>query len=202
VARRRCARRARSTKLRKALTNDVSALFAKQHKLLATAQLARYKARLLKVVARSGKLEPWQTESQLRACEKAFDAGVGDIFVPALNGPTKAQLNEAFTKQLTAAATAFKESPAMQLQAIGSMRRRTGKPQKQPRGVRMGVGLVGAVHSKMGGGQGNLQTFAGYSAGLNSAHFLFSNDGALPDSSGSEPDLLRFQPKLNFDIAI
>ena len=90
----------------------------------------------------------------------------------------------------------------MQLQAIAAMRRRTGKQQKPPRGARVGLGLVAACHSKLGGGQGNLQTFAGYTAGLNSVHALFANDGGLPDSSGSEPDLLRFQPKLNFDIAI
>ena len=122
--------------------------------------------------------------------------------VPRLLGPSKQQLLDAFGKQLTTAATALQESPAMQLTAITAMRRRTAKPPKNPRGVRVGLGVVGACHSKIGGGQGNLQTFAGYTSGLNSAHVLFANDGAIPDSSGSEPDLLRFQPKLNFDIAI
>jgi len=60
---------------------------------------------------------------------------------------------------------------------------------------------VGAVRSKAGGGQGNLQTFAGYTSGLNSAHVMFSNDGLIPDSTGSEPPLFRWQPKMNFDIA-
>ena len=192
----------RGAKLRKAVQNDVSALFAKQHKLLATQQLQLYKARLLRVVSRSGKLEAWQREGLQRECEKGFDGGLSGLFVGGLNGPTKQQLVDAFGKQLLAAATAFQESPALQLQAIAAVRRRTGKQQKQPRGFNVGLGLVGACHSKVGGGQGNLQTFAGYTAGLNSAHFLFSNDGGLPDSSGSEPDLLRFQPKLNFDIAI
>ena len=85
---------------------------------------------------------------------------------------------------------------------MGKLVHRTAKPPKNPRGVRVGLGVVGACHSKIGGGQGNLQTFAGYTSGLNSAHVLFANDGAIPDSSGSEPDLLRFQPKLNFDIAL
>jgi len=76
-----------------------------------------------------------------------------------------------------------------------------GKGQKPPRGVRAGLGLVGAVRSKAGGGQGNLQTFAGYTSGLNSAHVMFSNDGLIPDSTGSEPPLFRWQPKMNFDIA-
>jgi len=192
---------ARSTRLRKALHNDVNTLFAKQHKLLTTQQTRRYKKQLLKVVGRSGRLENWQREGLQRSCEKSFDAGLSSIFVEGLNGPTKQQLLDAFSKQLTAAATAFQESPAMQLQAITAVRRRTGKAQKPPRGIHFGLGLVGACHSKIGGGQGNLQTFAGYTAGLNSAHFLFANDGAIPDSSGSEPDLFRFQPKLNFDIA-
>lgn len=193
---------ARGSKLRKAVQNDLSNLFAKQHKLLATQQVGRYKSQLLKVVSRSGKLENWQREGLQRQAEKSFDLGLTSIYVPGLLGPSKQQLLDAFSKQLTATATAFQESPTMQLQAIAAMRRRTGKQQKPPRGVRVGLGLVAACHSKLGGGQGNLQTFAGYTAGLNSVHALFANDGGLPDSSGSEPDLLRFQPKLNFDIAI
>ena len=85
---------------------------------------------------------------------------------------------------------------------MNAMRRRTGKGQKPPRGVRVGLGLVGAVHSKTGGGQGNMQTFAGYTSGLNSAHLMFANDGLIPDSTGSEPPLFRWQPKMNFDISI
>jgi len=193
---------ARGGKLRKALANDISSLFAKQHKLLAQQQLTRYKKQLLKVVARGGKLEEWQREGLQRQCEKSFDAALASLYVPRLLGPSQQQLLDAFGKQLTSAATALQESPAMQLTTITAMRRRTAKPQKNPRGVRVGLGVVGACHSKIGGGQGNLQTFAGYTSGLNSAHVLFSNDGGLPDSSGSEPDLLRFQPKLNFDIAI
>ena len=193
---------ARGGKLRKALANDISSLFAKQHKLLAQQQLARYKKQLLKVVSRGGKLEEWQREGLQRACEKSFDAALASLYVPRLLGPSQQQLLDAFGKQLTSAATALQESPAMQLTTITAMRRRTAKPPKNPRGVRVGLGVVGACHSKIGGGQGNLQTFAGYTSGLNSAHVLFSNDGGLPDSSGSEPDLLRFQPKLNFDIAI
>ena len=53
----------------------------------------------------------------------------------------------------------------------------------------------------MGGGQGNLQTYAGYSAGLNSAHIMFANDGLIADSSGQEPPFWRWQPKMNFDIS-
>jgi len=48
---------ARGGKLRKAIANDLSSLFAKQHKLLAQQQLARYKKQLLKVVSRGGRLE-------------------------------------------------------------------------------------------------------------------------------------------------
>ena len=90
----------------------------------------------------------------------------------------------------------------MQLQAIAAMRRKTGKAQKPPRGIRAGLGLTGAVHSAFGGGQGNIQTFAGYTEGLNSAHIMFANDGLIADSSGSEPPFWRWQPKMNFDISI
>ena len=94
------------------------------------------------------------------------------------------------------------ESPPMQLQAIAAMRRKTGKAQKPPRGIRAGLGLTGAVRSAFGGGQGNIQTYAGYTEGLNSAHIMFANDGLIADSSGAEPPLFRWQPKMNFDIAI
>ena len=88
-----------------------------------------------------------------RACEKSFDAGLASLYVPRLLGPSKQQLLDAFGKQLTTAATALQESPAMQLTAITAMRRRTAKPPKNPRGVRVGLGVVGACHSKIGGGQ-------------------------------------------------
>ena len=122
--------------------------------------------------------------------------------VPGLGGLTRPQLTTAFGKQLTELSSKFIESPPMQLQAIGAMRRRTNKGMKGPRGVRAGLGLVGAVRSQAGGGQGNLATFAGYQAGLNSAHLMFANDGLIPDSSGNEPPFFRWQPKMNFDISI
>ena len=90
----------------------------------------------------------------------------------------------------------------MQLQAIGAMRRKTGKGQKPPRGIRAGVGLVGALRGTWSGGQGNLQTYAGYTEGLNSAHILVANDGLVSDSTGSEPPFFRWQPKMNFDISV
>ena len=61
---------------------------------------------------------------------------------------------------------------------------------------------MGAARSKIGGGQGNLQTYAGYTEGLNSAHIMFANDGLIADSSGSEPPFWRWQPKMNFDISV
>ena len=64
------------------------------------------------------------------------------------------------------------------------------------------MGLVGALRSTFGGGQGNLQTYAGYTEGLNSAHVMIANDGLVTDSSGTEPPLWRWQPKMNFDISI
>ena len=65
----------------------------------------------------------------------------------------------------------------MQLQAISAMRRRMGKALKPPRGIRAGVGLVGALRNQFGGGQGNIQTYAGYVDGLNSVHVMYANDG-------------------------
>ena len=74
-----------------------------------------------------------------------------------------------FGKQLTEITQKFIDSPPMQLQAIAAMRRKTGRGMKPPRGIRAGVGVVGALRSTFGGGQGNLQTYAGYTEGLNSA---------------------------------
>jgi len=192
----------RRSRLQKALQADVQELFSKQHRLLTLTTLNHFKAQLLKVVSRSGVPQQWQQDSLRRSAEKQFDAALSALLVPSLGGPTRQQLNTAFGQQLTEQTSKYLESPPMQLQAMNAMRRRTGKAQKPPRGMRVGLGVVGAARSKIGGGQGNLQTFAGYTSGLNSAHFMFANDGFIPDSSGSEPPPLRFQPKMNFDISI
>ena len=100
---------------------------------------------------------PTQLARLASACQ-----ALSKLIVPALGGATRQQLNTAFGTQLTEQTQKYLESPPMQLEAMNAMRRRTGKGQKPPRGVRAGVGLVGAMHAKSGGGQGNLQTFAGY----------------------------------------
>ena len=74
----------------------------------------------------------------------------------------------------------------MQLQAIGATRRKVGKGPKPPPGLRWGVSLVGALRPLWGGGQGNLQSFVGYTDGLNSAHLMVSNDGATQDENGGD----------------
>jgi len=127
---------------------------------------------------------------------------IGGLLVDGVIEQTRAQLTSAFGKQLTELTAKYLDSPPMQLQAIGAMRRRTGKGQKPPRGIQAGLGLVGAVRSSFGGGQGNIQTYGGYVDGLNSLHVMFANDGLIADSSGSEPPPLRWQPKMNFDISI
>ncbi|KAL1521711.1 hypothetical protein AB1Y20_021366 [Prymnesium parvum] len=192
----------RRARLQKALMADLQELFSKQHRTLTMSTINRYKAKLLQVVSRSGFPQQWQQDSLRRSAEKHFDEVLSSLMVEELGGPTRSQLNSAFSKQLTEQASKYIESPPMQIQAMHAMRRRTGKGQKPPRGMRVGVGLVGAVHSKTGGGQGNLQSFAGYTSGLNSLHVMFANDGLIPDSTGSEPPLFRWQPKMNFDISI
>jgi len=192
----------RRQRLAKALQNDVNELYMKQHRTLSLSTIARYKSQLIKVVGRSGSVAEWQQDSLRKNAEKHFDAAIGQLMVTGVGEATRAQLTTAFGKQLTEVTQKFLESPPTQLQAIAAMRRKTGKAHKPPRGVRAGLGLVGAVRSKYGGGQGNLQTYAGYQDGLNSAHIMFANDGNIADSSGAEPPFWRWQPKLNFDIAV
>jgi len=192
----------RRTRLSKALQNDIQELFAKQHRQLTTATVNRFKAQLLKVMGRGGTVAEWQQEGLRRNAEKQFDAAVGQLLVDGVGDQTRAQLTSSFGKQLTEITAKFLDSPPMQLQAISAMRRRTGKAQKPPRGVRAGVGLVGALRNTFGGGQGNMQTYAGYVDGLNSLHLMYANDGAIVDSSGAEPPLFRWQPKVNFDVSV
>ena len=64
------------------------------------------------------------------------------------------------------------------------------------------LSLVGAVRSKWYGGQGAVQSFVGYTSGLNSAHLMFSNDGNVPNQDGTDLPFFRWQPKLNFDVAL
>ena len=192
----------RRSRLQKALQNDVQELLAKQHRQLTVSTINKYKSQMLSVMARSGNVADWQQEGLRRNAEKQFDAAVSQLVVPGLGDATRAQMTTQFGKQLTEITQKFLDSPPMQLQAIGAMRRKSGKGQKPPRGIRAGVGLVGALRSTFGGGQGNLQTYAGYTEGLNSAHIMIANDGMVPDSSGTEPPLWRWQPKMNFDISI
>ena len=88
------------------------------------------------------------------------------------------------------------------LEAISAMRRKTAGGGKVPRGLHYGLSLVGAVRSKWYGGQGAVQSFVGYTNGLNSAHLMFSNDGNVPNQDGTDLPFFRWQPKLNFDIAL
>ena len=192
----------RRTRLAKALHNDVQELFQKQHRQLAVSTTNRYKEQLVQCANRAGSVADWQRDGLRRSAEKHFDAAVGQLIVPGVGDATRAQLTSAFSKSLTELTSKFLESPPIQLASLSSMRRRTGKGQKPPRGIRAGVGLVGCVRSAFGGGQGNLQTYAGYTEGLNSAHIMFANDGLIADSSGSEPPFWRWQPKMNFDIAV
>ena len=61
--------------------------------------------------------------------------------------------------------------------------------------------FLGAVRSALSGGQGNIQTYAGYTEGLNSAHIMFANDGLVADSSGSEPPCCTLPPWSDSDIS-
>ena len=192
----------RRSRLQKALQNDVQELLAKQHRQLTVRAINKYKSQMLAVMARRGNVADWQQEGLRRNAEKQFDAAVSQLVAPGLGDATRAQMTTQFGKQLTEITQKFLDSPPMQLQAIGAMRRKSGKGQKPPRGIRAGVGLVGALRSTFGGGQGNLQTYGGYTEGLNSAHIMIANDGMVPDSSGTEPPLWRWQPKMNFDISI
>jgi hypothetical protein len=192
----------RRARLAKALQNDIAESFLKQQRQLSTSTINKYKAQLVKVMGRGGTVHEWQQEALRRNAEKHYDAVIGGLLVDGVIEQTRAQLTSAFGKQLTELTAKYLDSPPMQLQAIGAMRRRTGKGQKPPRGIQAGLGLVGAVRSSFGGGQGNIQTYAGYVDGLNSLHVMFANDGLIADSSGSEPPPLRWQPKMNFDISI
>ena len=133
---------------------------------------------------------------------RRYDNQLHPLFVEELGGQTEGELIASFNRMLTDIATKYLESPAVQLEAIGAMRRKTAGGGKVPRGLHYGLSLVGAVRSKWYGGQGAVQSFVGYTAGLNSAHLMFSNDGNVPNQDGTDLPFFRWQPKLNFDIAL
>mmetsp|Transcript_144539 Transcript_144539/g.277311 ORF Transcript_144539/g.277311 Transcript_144539/m.277311 type:complete len:600 (-) Transcript_144539:239-2038(-) len=187
----------RRAQLVKALERDRQELFVKQHRYLTSAGVADFKAQLLKVCGRGGKIEDWQMESLSRKAVKDFDAKIRNL----ADDETRGQLVMAFSKKVTELGSELKESPCMQLQALGAMKRQT-KGRKPPRGIRAGLALVGAIRNEFAGGQGNIQTYAGYVDGLNTMHLMYANDGAIPDSSGTKPPPFRWQPKINFDISI
>ena len=86
------------------------------------------------------------------------------------------------------------------LRTLYSMQSRGAKLKSASEARRLS--LVGAVRSKWYGGQGAVQSFVGYTSGLNSAHLMFSNDGNVPNQDGTDLPFFRWQPKLNFDIAL
>jgi hypothetical protein len=174
-------------------------LHMKQRQKLQNSVIKNFQTRLEKVMGRAGEVKDWQTESLRRKAEKEFNAGLSNLIA---DSEQVLQLTQAFANQLTDVATTLMEAPGMKLQALGAMVRKSGKDQKPPRGVQAGVGLTGAIHDQLGGGAGNIQSWAGYSNGLNSAHLMYANDGNIPDSTGDLPPLFRWQPKLNFDITL
>ena len=138
------------SRLQKALNNDVTELFQKQRQQLTTSTINRFKGQLLKVMGRGGTVAEWQHEGLRRNAEKHFDAAIGLLMVDGVGDQTRVQLTTSFGKQLTELTAKFLESPPMQLQAIAAMRRKTGKAPKPPRGIRAGVGLVGALRNQFG----------------------------------------------------
>ena len=98
-------------------------LLSKQHRQLTTSTINRFKAQLLSVQGRGGTVAEWQQEGLRKNAEKHFDAAVGQLMVDGIGDSSRAQLTSAFGKQLTELTAKFVESPPMQLQAIGAMRR-------------------------------------------------------------------------------
>eukprot|EP00967_Tisochrysis_lutea_P112252 scaffold177097_cov27-Tisochrysis_lutea.AAC.1 len=194
----------RRERLLKAVQGDVKELFNKQQRSLARSCSKRFERQLLGVQERAGTVAAYQLERLRKNAERAYDAQVESLIVPGLGGPTRQQLTQAFSAQLTTFATKFVDSPAMQLKSLGATRRRVSRPYKPPRGLRWGLALTSAVRPKWGEGTGSLSTFGGYQTpdGLWSAHCQLSNDGNIPESSGEKPPTFRMQPKLNLDLSI
>jgi len=184
------------------LQEDVRELFRKQHRQLTAAVTSSYKAQLLRVMGRAGAVGEWQMEGLRKSAERRFDAACADLVVEGVVDATRAQLDTAFASHLTKITGDYLNAPAMQLEKLGAMSRAAGQSQKPPRGIRTGLGLVLSLKNHFMGGNGNVQTFAGYTEGLNSLHVQFANDQSTPDSSGAEPPAIRWQPKLNFDISV
>ena len=184
----------RRSRLQKALQNDVAELLSKQHRQLTVRTVNKYKSQLISVMGRSGAVADWQQEGLRRNAEKEFDAAIGGLIVEGLGDATRAQMTTQFGKQLTEITQKFIDSPPMQLQAIAAMRRKTGRGMKPPRGIRAGVGVVGACAPpwRRPGQPADVRRLHG---GARSAHIMIANDGLVADSSGSEPPLWRWQPR-------
>jgi len=193
---------ARKEELVAQIQEDVRDLFRKQHRLLTGGVTEKYKSQLLRVMARAGAVGEWQLEALRKSAERKFDAGCADLLLEGVVDATRAQLATAFSSHLTKVTGDYLNAPAMQLEKLGAMSRASSASQKPPRGIHTGLGLVLSLKNKWLGGNGNVQTFAGYTAGLNSMHVQFANDQSTPDSTGAEPPAIRWQPKLNFDISV
>jgi hypothetical protein len=143
--------------------------------------------------------------ASLRKQALIFETIADDLQVPAL-GLTKDKAVRDVTPKLNDALDAFPDSPAAKLKRTQSTLRVINKQRKTPgkRSFDVGVDLVAMLRPD---GFGSLQGFAMYQLpGGHSLTFGVQNDADDPaviaQFGGVRPPLLRFQPKLRFDVEL
>jgi hypothetical protein len=174
---------------------------------LETLSLKRFQAELLKTVNSKDSTETIMdaNAASLRKQALIFETIADDLQVPVL-GLTKDKAVRDVTPKLNDVLDAFPDSPAAKLKRTKSTMRVINKQRKTPgkRSIDVGVDLVAMLRPD---GFGSLQGFAMYQLpGGHSLTFGVQNDADDPSViaqfGGVRPPLLRFQPKLRFDVEL
>lgn len=204
----------RRTQLARSLEQRVRDLFAGQVENLGQSTLTKFRAVLLRQSAKQQQKQPPQPNdpqqeyddnaAAVRAAAFAFDTAMTDLEVPSLS-LKKDRYTQDMSGMLNDALRDFPDSVLAQLQNLKRVQKRASKPppkkKERSRSIDVGLALVAMIRPD---GFGNLQGYAGYTAGSNNVVVGVHNDADAPETisqfGGSRPPLLRVQPKLNLDV--
>lgn len=193
------------TQLQQLVDSTIQQAYEGQIVNLEKLSLKRFQSDLLKTVNSNDSTETIMdtNAASLRKQALIFETVADDLQVPSL-GLTKDKAVRELTPKLNDALDAFPDSSVAKLKRTKSTQRAISKQRKTPgkRSIDVGVDLVAMLRPD---GFGSLQGFAMYQLpGGHSLTFGVQNDADDPSVisqfGGVRPPLLRFQPKLRFDV--
>lgn len=195
------------TQLQQLVDSTIQQAYEGQIANLEKLSLKRFQSDLLKTVNSNDSTETIMdtNAASLRKQALIFETVADDLQVPALGLTTDKAVRD-MTPKLNDALDSFPGSSVAKLKRTKSTQNVIAKQRKTPgkRSIDVGVDLVAMLRPD---GYGSLQGFAMYQLpGGHSLTFGVQNDADDPSViaqfGGVRPPLLRFQPKLRFDVVM